>query len=95
MRIGVFVGGVVAAGEKASRILATYNEISSYQRVLALGEASASANVALMRDEKTVAARLRSSTDADGADLIAAPVGLGPDRAESLAWTEEFLVPPT
>ncbi|MCF2532584.1 TIGR03564 family F420-dependent LLM class oxidoreductase [Yinghuangia soli] len=79
------------AREKAARMFAMYQEIPAYQRVLGLGDAGSPANVALIGDEKTVAARLRSYTDGGGTDLIAAPLGLGPDRSESLARTEEFL----
>ncbi|NUU21037.1 MAG: TIGR03564 family F420-dependent LLM class oxidoreductase [Streptomycetaceae bacterium] len=80
-----------AAREKAARMFAMYDGIPAYQRVLALGDAGTPANVALIGDEKTITDRLRTYTDAGGTDLIAAPLGLGPDRAQSLARTEEFL----
>lgn len=81
-----------AAREKAARMFAMYDGIPAYQRVLTLGDAGAPAKVALIGDEKTVAARLKAYADAGGTDLIAAPLGLGADRAESLARTEEFLI---
>lgn len=86
------VDDVDAAREKAARMFAMYEGIPAYQRVLALGDAGAPASVALIGDEKFVAERVRAYADAGGTDLMAAPLGLGPDRAESLARTEEFLV---
>lgn len=81
-----------AAREKAARMFAMYDGIPAYRRVLALGEAGAPASVALIGTEKEVAARIRAYEDAGGTELMAAPLGLGADRGESLARTEEFLV---
>lgn len=86
------VDDVDAAREKAARMFAMYQGIPAYQRVLALGDAGEPAAVALIGDEKSVAERVRAYADAGGTDLMAAPLGLGPDRAESLSRTEEFLL---
>jgi len=81
-----------AGREQAARIFEAYTAIPTYQRVLARGgEGTSPADVAVIGTEEEVAARLRGFADSGATDLMAAVLGLGPDREASRKRTLDLL----
>src|SRR5262245_25379679 len=63
----------------AERRYGLYQQIPTYARMLARGDARSPADVALVGSEAAVRARLRSYASSGGSALCAAVVGAGPD----------------
>src|SRR5262245_36805515 len=78
----------------AERRYGLYQQIPTYARMLARGDARSPAEVAVAGSEAEVAARLRSYASAGVSDLCAMVFGVGPDagsRKASERRTEELL----
>lgn len=80
-----------AARERAARVFAVYEAIPTYQRILATGDATGPADVAVVGTEAQVTARLASFRDAGVTDLAATVFAVGDDRDASLRRTHELL----
>ena len=71
-----------AAGREAlGRLLAPYEHIPTYQRMLARGEAGSPAEVVLVGTERQVADRLRRWEELGVTEYLAAPIPIGDDAA--------------
>ncbi|MFC4071711.1 TIGR03564 family F420-dependent LLM class oxidoreductase [Actinoplanes subglobosus] len=76
----VVTGDPERAREAAERQLAFYDTIPSYHRVVELEGASRAAELAVIGDEKTVAAEIRRYFDAGADEVVVTQAGLdGPD----------------
>jgi F420-dependent oxidoreductase-like protein len=62
-----------------------YAGMANYQRILEIGDASTPAEVAVVGDERSVRAQLRSLLDAGATDIWAAVFPVGDDRDERAA----------
>jgi alkanesulfonate monooxygenase SsuD/methylene tetrahydromethanopterin reductase-like flavin-dependent oxidoreductase (luciferase family) len=82
---------VDAARARAATLFAVYEAIPTYQRILATGDATGPADVAVVGTEAQVRARLEQFRDAGVTDLAATPFAVGDDRAASLRRTHELL----
>ena len=80
-----------AARERAARVFSVYEGIPTYQRILATGDASGPADVAVVGTEAQVRTRLESFRDAGVTDLAATVFPVGDDRVASLRRTHELL----
>jgi alkanesulfonate monooxygenase SsuD/methylene tetrahydromethanopterin reductase-like flavin-dependent oxidoreductase (luciferase family) len=80
-----------AAREEAATVFTAYNAIPTYQRILGRGGDARPEDVAIVDTEARVLARLRAYADAGATDLVAAPLGLGADAAETRRRTVELL----
>ena len=82
------------ARERAAKVFAVYEAIPTYQRILATGDASGPADVAIVGTEAQVTAQLASFRDAGVTDLAATVFALGADaeaRVDSMRRTHELL----
>jgi alkanesulfonate monooxygenase SsuD/methylene tetrahydromethanopterin reductase-like flavin-dependent oxidoreductase (luciferase family) len=75
----------------AAKTFAGYGMLPNYQHVLERGGASGPADVAVVGDEATVAAKLQSYVDAGATDIWAAIYPVGEDRSASRNRTRELL----
>ncbi len=75
----------------AARRYATYREIPTYARVLALGETGAPEQVAIVGTEEQVADRIRSYANAGVTDLAAMTFGVGDTPEERTAGHDRTL----
>lgn len=83
-----------AARERAAHVFSVYEAIPTYQRILATGDATGPADVAIVGTEAQVTARLEAFRDAGVTDLAATVFALGADpdeRAASQRRTHELL----
>ena len=85
------VRDVDAAKERAAKLFAGYNGIPAYQRIRAAGGLPDLPDIAIIGDEKTVAARLRAYADAGATDIAASVLGLDEDRDASAQHTLQVL----
>jgi F420-dependent oxidoreductase-like protein len=74
-RIAVLVPGVVTADVEAARKAAVaqmgfYDEIPSYQRIIELSGVSSAADLAVIGDEQTIAARVAEYFEAGATDVV-------------------------
>ncbi|MFD0685987.1 LLM class flavin-dependent oxidoreductase [Actinomadura fibrosa] len=69
----------------------SYTGMPNYQRILDIGGASTPADAAIVGDEASVRAQLRSLVDAGTTDFWAAIVPAGPDPVSSRKRTRELL----
>ncbi len=81
------VRDVEAAKDKAAKLFAGYSGIPAYQRIRAEGGDEELPNIAIIGDEATVAARLRTFRDAGASDLALSVIGLDDDREASARRT--------
>lgn len=80
-----------AARARAAKVFSVYESIPTYQRILATGDASGPADVAIVGTEAQVTARLAAFRDAGVTDLAATVFPVGDDREASLRRTHELL----
>ncbi|GAA0473777.1 TIGR03564 family F420-dependent LLM class oxidoreductase [Streptomyces olivaceiscleroticus] len=90
-RIVALVHGVVtddadAVRETAAERLAFYEQIPSYARVIELSGAERAADVAVIGDERTVAAEVRRYRDAGATEVIFAGTELTGDAGRRRTW---------
>ncbi|HEX7095305.1 MAG TPA: TIGR03564 family F420-dependent LLM class oxidoreductase [Acidimicrobiales bacterium] len=76
---------------QAAKSFASYTQIPTYQRILARGDSSGPADVALVGSVEQITERLRRWRDLGVTDFIAAPFPVGDDRDESLRRTRDGL----
>ncbi|WP_131739409.1 TIGR03564 family F420-dependent LLM class oxidoreductase [Actinomadura roseirufa] len=79
----VVSGDVDATREAAAASLAFYDQVPSYQRVVALEGASKAAELAVVGDEETVSAEIRRYFDAGATDVVVTGTGLGGPDGEA------------
>ncbi|HEY7135768.1 MAG TPA: TIGR03564 family F420-dependent LLM class oxidoreductase [Acidimicrobiia bacterium] len=80
-----------AARARAAHVFSVYEQIPAYRRMLDRGDAGAPAGVAVVGDEATVTARLRSYASAGVTDLAATVFTVGDDSDGSRRRTRELL----
>jgi F420-dependent oxidoreductase-like protein len=85
------VSDVDAAKVRAAKLFAGYHAIPAYQRIRSAGGDLQLPDIAIIGDEKTIEARLRSYADAGATDLAAAVIGLDSDRAAGAQRTMQLL----
>jgi F420-dependent oxidoreductase-like protein len=68
-----------------------YGSLPNYRRVIAEAGQNSVADVAIVGDERSVAAQLRSLTDAGATDVWAGILPVGDDKAASLRRTTDLL----
>lgn len=90
-RIVALVHGVVtddadAVRETAAERLAFYEQIPSYARVIELSGAKRAADVAVIGDERTVAAEVRRYRDAGATEVVFAGTELTGDAGRRRTW---------
>ncbi|MFD3945351.1 TIGR03564 family F420-dependent LLM class oxidoreductase [Streptomyces sp. NPDC058579] len=92
-RVVALVPGVVTARahadavrEKAAEMLALYEKIPSYQRVIALSGAERAAEVAVIGDEETVAAEVRRYREAGATEVVFTATDLGGEDDRRRTW---------
>jgi alkanesulfonate monooxygenase SsuD/methylene tetrahydromethanopterin reductase-like flavin-dependent oxidoreductase (luciferase family) len=76
---------------QAARAFATYEQIPTYQRILARGAGGRPAEVVLVGSVAQIAARLTRWQELGVTDLVAAPFPVGGDRTGSLQRTRDGL----
>jgi len=69
-----------------------YAGMANYQRIMEIGGAAGPADAAIVGDEASVTAQLRSLLDAGATDVWAAPFPVGDDPRASLRRTRELLM---
>ncbi|HEY5698742.1 MAG TPA: TIGR03564 family F420-dependent LLM class oxidoreductase [Acidimicrobiales bacterium] len=80
-----------AAREAVAATAAGYESRPIYKRIMAVGGADSAAEAAIVGDEASVEAQVRSLFDAGATDLSAFIVPVGPDRRASVGRTTELL----
>ncbi|MFE9886228.1 LLM class F420-dependent oxidoreductase [Streptomyces scopuliridis] len=90
-RIVAFVNAVVtddvdAVREKATEQFAFYEQIPSYARVIGLSGGERAADVAVIGDEKTVAAEVRRYRDAGATDVVFSGTDIAGDADRRRTW---------
>jgi alkanesulfonate monooxygenase SsuD/methylene tetrahydromethanopterin reductase-like flavin-dependent oxidoreductase (luciferase family) len=80
-----------AARAAVAATAAGYERRPIYQRIMAVGGADSAAEAAIVGDEASVEAQVRSLFDAGATDLSAFIVPVGPDRRASVRRTTELL----
>jgi F420-dependent oxidoreductase-like protein len=90
-RVVAFVPAVVTsdvegARANALRQLAFYEQLPSYQRVIALEGAQRAAELALIGDEETVAAHIRRYFDAGATEVVATATDLAGPEDQLRTW---------
>lgn len=90
-RIVAFVNGVVtddvdAARETAVERFAFYENVPSYARVIALGGAARAGDLAVIGDEKTVAAEVRRYRDAGATEVVFSQTDLAGAADQRRTW---------
>jgi 5,10-methylenetetrahydromethanopterin reductase len=80
-----------AARARAAHVFSVYEQIPAYRRMLDHGDAEGPAGVAVVGDEATVTARLRSYASAGVTDLAATVFPVGDDSEASRRRTRELL----
>ncbi|QIS11060.1 TIGR03564 family F420-dependent LLM class oxidoreductase [Nocardia arthritidis] len=90
-RIAVMVTAVVtsdveAARAQAEQSMAFYDEVPSYRRVIELSGVRRAAELAVIGDEETVAARIAEFFDAGATDVIVASTDLNGDADRLRTW---------
>jgi F420-dependent oxidoreductase-like protein len=80
-----------AGRARAAALFGAYRAIPTYQRIMTRGGDAQPEDVAVIGTEPQVRARLHAYRDAGATDLCAAPLGLGDDRAASVAHTLDVL----
>jgi F420-dependent oxidoreductase-like protein len=76
---------VEAARERAARVFGLYGTLPSYRAMLDRGQAAGPADVAIVGDEKSVAAQVAALAGAGATDFNAAIFGSGEERDRSFA----------
>ncbi len=90
-RIVAFVPGAVTADVEAVRktvteTLAFYERFPSYQRIIGLSGATRAADLAVIGDEKTVAAEVRRYCEADAPEVVFTATDLGGEADRRRTW---------
>ena len=80
-----------AARDAVAATAAGYESRPIYQRIMAVGGADSASEAAIVGDEASVEAQVRSLFDAGATDLSAFIVPVGPDRRTSVRRTTELL----
>ncbi|WP_222853960.1 hypothetical protein [Fodinicola acaciae] len=70
-----------------AELLAFYDQLPSYQRVVAAEGVSRAADLALVGDEETVAAGVRAYFDAGATEVLLAHTGVGSAADRRRTWT--------
>ncbi|MGW4490718.1 LLM class F420-dependent oxidoreductase [Streptomyces sp. NPDC004376] len=84
---GVVTDDVEAVRRKATEYLAFYEQIPSYARVLELSGARRASDVAVIGDEKTVAAEVRRYRDAGATEVVFSGTEIAGDEDRRRTWT--------
>ncbi|MGH9039284.1 MAG: LLM class flavin-dependent oxidoreductase, partial [Acidimicrobiia bacterium] len=79
-----------AARERAARSFAMYGQLPSYRRVLDEEKAEGPADVAVVGDEESVAAQIRSLLDAGATGFLGGPFGSAPEREATIRLLGEL-----
>ncbi len=77
--------------QQAAKAFATYEQIPTYQRILARGAGGHPGDVVLVGSIEQIATRLARWEELGVTDVVAAPFPVGPDRADSLQRTRDGL----
>ncbi|MEU4148816.1 LLM class F420-dependent oxidoreductase [Streptomyces sp. NPDC026659] len=83
---GVVTDDVDAVRQKATEYLAFYEQIPSYARVLELSGARRASDVAVIGDEKTVAAEVRRYRDAGATEVVFSGTEIAGDENRRRTW---------
>jgi F420-dependent oxidoreductase-like protein len=83
---GVVTDDVEAVREKAAEQLAFYEQIPSYARVIELSGGRRAADVAVIGDEKTLAAEVRRYRDAGATEVVFAGTGIAGEADRRRTW---------
>ncbi|CAM5274882.1 F420-dependent glucose-6-phosphate dehydrogenase [Streptomyces tendae] len=84
---GVVTDDVEAVREKATGQLAFYEQIPSYARVIELSGGRRASDVAVIGDEKTVAAEVRRYRDAGATEVVFSGTEIAGDADRRRTWT--------
>jgi F420-dependent oxidoreductase-like protein len=84
---GVVTDDVDAVRERAGEQLAFYEQIPSYARVIGLSGAERAAEVAVIGDERTVAAEVRRYRDAGATEVVFAGTEIAGDADRLRTWS--------
>jgi alkanesulfonate monooxygenase SsuD/methylene tetrahydromethanopterin reductase-like flavin-dependent oxidoreductase (luciferase family) len=90
-RVVAFVAGVVTADvaatrEKAIEQMAFYEQVPSYERVIALEGATRAGELAVIGDEETVAAEIRRYFDAGATEVVFSQTDLAGTADQLRTW---------
>jgi len=90
-RVVAFVSGVVtddvaAAREKAAQTMAFYDNVPSYQRVVALEGAAKAAELAVVGNERTVTDAVASYFDAGATEVVFSQTDLAGAADQARTW---------
>ncbi|MFJ6750968.1 MULTISPECIES: TIGR03564 family F420-dependent LLM class oxidoreductase [unclassified Streptomyces] len=83
---GVVTDDVDTVRERATEQLAFYEQIPSYARAIALSGGTRAADVAVIGDERTVAAEVRRYRDAGATEVVFAGTEIAGDAARHRTW---------
>ncbi|MEU9398883.1 LLM class F420-dependent oxidoreductase [Streptomyces sp. NPDC048242] len=83
---GVVTDDVDTVRQKATEYLAFYEQIPSYARVLELSNARRASDVAVIGDEKTVAAEVRRYRDAGATEVVFSGTEIAGDENRRRTW---------
>ncbi|MFJ9410070.1 TIGR03564 family F420-dependent LLM class oxidoreductase [Streptomyces sp. NPDC101393] len=83
---GVVTDDVDAVRERATEQLAFYEQIPSYARAIALSGGTRAADVAVIGDERTVAAEVRRYRDAGATEVVFAGTEIAGDADRHRTW---------